>query len=418
MQKKASDIFVLLSKFTGVDIVYFAKNGSFMIGERIFLIAKGFAISLLLANFVEKEVFGQYNFILSFLGILTALSLQGMPTAITQSMARSKEGTFYKGAKQMFRWGILGSLITLLTSIYFFFSQNDLWLIMIILIPVPPFYGMMAVWKSYYFGKENFFLSIKKSILLEFISFTALAAAILIQPKLFLLIFANIFLALIIHWKYVLEIIKKTKNKLSDISNLSYGKKLSFLYAIVIVSGYIDMIIVGEFVGFVELAGYAIAVLIPEQIKTGMRMLTTMTLPRFSKMKNNPETRKKIIKNVSYLFVLTTLAIFVYFLFSPLIFKWFFPKYTDFVNLSRFIALGFIFTPFLVFDSFFKAQKNEKAIKITTLISSLTSIALIFLLVPFFGIWGAATARISRIIIFSITAMILFLKNRPESLQK
>jgi len=70
------------------------KNAAFLFGLNGFRSALGLVITYFLVRALSQESFGEYNFLLSLIGLLSIFTLPGLNEAIMQSVARGKVGTY------------------------------------------------------------------------------------------------------------------------------------------------------------------------------------------------------------------------------------------------------------------------------------------------------------------------------------
>ena len=73
-------------------------------------------ICIVFANFLSKEVFGEYTFVMAVLSIAGIFALPGMRVAVIQAVARGYEGTYFRALREIFKWSWLGSLFLLCFS--------------------------------------------------------------------------------------------------------------------------------------------------------------------------------------------------------------------------------------------------------------------------------------------------------------
>lgn len=397
----------------GVDLPYFVKNGFWMVTEKLFLIVKGFLLSLLFANILSKELFGQYQYVLSILGIMSSLVLPGMSVSVIQAVAKGREKTYNSSIKMMVRWGWLGSLSIFLTSLYSYYNgERSVALILLIFVWIFPWYGIMNMWRSYYTGREWFDKMAWHSMIAEIFNLIGLVLAIYFFRNLAGLVFSATVIPMLFYGYCTKKTLSLAKKGEEDKSDLIYGKKLSFIYGISIVANYIDKLIVGQFLGFAELALYTIVSIIPDQIKSGIRILLTLLLPKFSKIDDTEKNRRFILKNIGRLIIASSIAIGVYILIVPFLFEWFFPKYIEGIIYSQVIAAGFIVTPFMVIDSFFRVHKKDKVIFRSTLFGNSAGIITALITIPIWGIWGAVISRIINIGINSLYLVYAFIAKK------
>ncbi|KKQ82634.1 MAG: Polysaccharide biosynthesis protein [Parcubacteria group bacterium GW2011_GWB1_38_8] len=109
MQNLRSKIYGLLrysEQFFKTDMVYLTKGGTWLSFGHGVAMLSGFGLSIAFANLFPKESFGTYKFILSVVGILGALSLTGLGTAIIQATARNFGGILNQSFRINLKWSV------------------------------------------------------------------------------------------------------------------------------------------------------------------------------------------------------------------------------------------------------------------------------------------------------------------------
>ena len=75
---------------------------------------------------VTREVFGEYQFVLSVLAIISILSIPGLNISLIRSVARGYEGDYKKVVKVSFKWSLLGVPVLLMVGSYYYLHQRQL----------------------------------------------------------------------------------------------------------------------------------------------------------------------------------------------------------------------------------------------------------------------------------------------------
>ena len=272
MKKIRNKIYKLLrwsEKYTKTDMVYLTKGSTWLtLGYGVNII-KGLIISILMANLLDKESYGYYRYVLSIFSLVGVFALGGMNTAITQSVARNIDGAFKKAIKIILKWSWLGSLVLLGVAIYYFNKDNlNFTWIFIFLAFLFPWYSISGYYGAILSGKKRFDIQTKYFTIYSLVTSIAIIISILITKNIFWIIFAFILSDAIIGGFFTYKAYKKfiTNNKI-DPETIKYGFNLSFIGIISTIAQNIDKIILPILLGFQELAIYAIALIIPEQIK-------------------------------------------------------------------------------------------------------------------------------------------------------
>lgn len=399
----------------GVDIHYVLHNGFWLFFEKTLLIVKGVILIYVFANFVDQDTFGKQQFLLSLFGIFSVFSIPGLTSGIVNAVARGKDGIIRDATRRVFRMSLLGSLGLLLYAGYTQFFLGDSLFALTVLVAAPFFLGYvsMSIVRAYYVGKESFGELARISVLVEFSSLVATLGAIVFSFSIFFIFVASIALPNILYGVFLYKIIKKIpRGAETDHEEISFGKRLSFSYIIMTASGYADRAIVGGFLGFSQLSLLSVAQSIPDQLKSIMASLAALIFPKLSKYVADRSTHRKIW----YIFLISTiLFIFVfmsYLLLSTPLFKILFPKFgAEAVQLSLIFMMSAVFSPIVFLDTYFRSKRMDTVVNFYTILSSSIAIALLCVLIPIYGILGAALSRVISVFLGWAYVLYKFLKD-------
>ena len=75
LQRRIYSLLRRSERFTRTDMVYLAKNGSWMVGAHVVSTVLGLGLTIAFANLVTPEVYGQYKYVISVAAIIGALVL-------------------------------------------------------------------------------------------------------------------------------------------------------------------------------------------------------------------------------------------------------------------------------------------------------------------------------------------------------
>ena len=197
-------------KYTKTDMVYLAKGGFWLTLRQVASIILSLLLVIAFTNYLSKEVYGTYNFVLSLAKILAIFTLTGMSTSIVQSVARGYEGSFLPALKTKLRWGTLSILASLGLSGYYFLQENTIlaicFLISACFLPLINSFNLYGFFLN---GQKKFDVQAKYSIITQIISTTSLIAVLFFTKNLFLLIFTYFFSYTILHFIFLKITIKK-----------------------------------------------------------------------------------------------------------------------------------------------------------------------------------------------------------------
>ena len=406
---KIDPLLKLLQKYSGLDLSYFIKGGFWLSIGQISSTLKAFILSLAFANLLSKEIFGQYSFVIATIGLASSFALPGMSYAIIQSIARGYDGTYFKALKQVFRWSWLGSLFLLSIAIYGKFSGRIYGaIIFLIVASIFPFYSFKSYYSTLLQGKKRFDVFAKVTSLINIVSMLSIILAVLLTKNLFWIIIATVFIDVILSGYFTLFYVKKyIHNDKIEEDSIKFGKRVSFSLTFSNIANYFDSLLIAYFLGFSDLAIFKIVTLLPNQIKVLINTFTPMLLP---KMASENIQKKDLTKHFKKLFLIVIFLILIYLLIAPFIFKWFYPKYYDYVWLSMIYHLSFVVVLYILPLNYLIKEKKESLINKFYNCSAVLLIFLSLTGIYFYGLLGAIVARILYRLFLLFITFLFFLK--------
>ena len=144
---------------------------------------------------------------------------------------------------------------------------------------------------------------------------------------------------------------------------------------------------------------------------TELLPFSTLAFPKMAEKSLKEENIKKSIfdKFLKLFLISIPLAIF-YILFSPFLFKIFFPAYQESISYSQVLALILIFSPFHFLATTFLAEAKKRELYILNFAPQILKIALFFILIPLFGIWGGVFSILISQAFFATLTLYFFKK--------
>ncbi len=381
----------------GIDLPYYVENGFWATIGQVIQIVVGILLSVVLARFTSEKILGQYNFLISILTIFSIISLPGINVSLLRSVARKKHGTYKKAVKFSFLWSLAGLPLTLLIGAYYYFYDEQIIGIGIFVAAIfSPLIFPFASWDSLYQGQSKFsistyFNSIKTVIIAGFVS-----VSIFFGKDNLILIFisylaSNTFTNLLFYYLSF----KHIKN--DDIEN-SWKKssyKLSLIAVISLIYDHADKIIIGVFFEPEKLAVYSIAVSIIIYLRTAIKMLIRVIMPKL--FAADKELLQNILRKyiVKFFVVLILGSIVFYFLLPFVITILYSTKYENSVFYAQIYLISIPATGLVMFLQNYLIAFNSETLMIKVkLIFTVLNLLLYILLIPYFGIFGAVVSSI------------------------
>lgn len=407
-KNKLSVLIDRIAQVARIDWKYFIKN-SFWVGIRqIITLTVGLLVSVVFARLVTKELYGNYQLVLSILSLISITAISGLNPAIIRAVARGYEGSYPKAVKISFLWSFLGSAIVFIIGGFYFFYQSEVVGIVLLASSIffPFLYGL-SHWEALFLGQERFDLVTKFSALQTIISGLVTAFVIFLFPdKLIVIALAYFLLSSGFNILFYKKSLSFLKNKKIEKGTISYGYFLTKINILSIVANHLDKIMVGIFLGPQELAIYAIGVNFSKKILNLIKSFFSIATPKIAK--------KNTLNKQNYLKIFILFSVFgivAYFVTPPIILFLFSESYSNSIILSQIV---FLFMPFYALNLLYKNHilfylKNKKTLLLESIIFPLIIILLMPPLLYFFKIKGLAFIFGAR---SAIDLLILYLLQR------
>ena len=382
--------------YAKTDLRYLFRSGSWLTFGQIFITSIAFVLSIAFARYLPKEVYGNYRYLLSVFWTLTAFSLTGISTALTRAIARGEDAAFGVAL----RLSIFGSLpmtvISLGLALYYFLHANILLAEGTFLIAlIGPFMQGAYLYGSFLEGKKLFKQNALAGIGLNFFPAIALLGTLLVSRSAMVLF--SVYLVANVLTGFVISILmyrRYRENANKPAPGFGWlGAHLSFMNVLSTVANQIDRLLVYHFLGAVDLAVYAFATAMPDQLKSIFNSVSTFAFPKFV-TRPIGETRTTLPRKLVGLTLVAGLCIVIYILLAPYAFQLFFPGYTAAIGYSDLYALALIFIGGTIPPTILQAHMAKRALYIFNTGDSLFQIGSLVLLIPLYGLLGAVIARV------------------------
>lgn len=397
-------------KYTGTDNVYLASGGFWLTFNQVSSTGISFLSAWAFANLLDPVVYGNYQYVLSLVGLLGIFSLQGMRTAVSQAVARGLEGSFYAGFKTRLRWGSVGGLLAVGLAIYYWIQGNTLFPFPLLIVAIfLPLMQAARVYSGFLAGRKLFDVGVKYNLASDLISMAAIIITLLLTKSLFWLIAAYILSNTFSNCLFDFLIMVKFKpNKKEDPQTLSYAKHLSLAGVISLMGDYLDKALLFNLAGPGQLAIYSFAFIFPQQISGFVNNIPTLAFPKLAS-KPKEDIKASIMKKFWQLFFLSVMIIALYVIIAPYFYKIFFPRYLDSLPYSQVLIFSLLAAPASLLGTVFEAKAMKKNIYFLKT-ASLFRLILYVVLIPLYGIWGLVMARLGMMVFNSALILFLFKK--------
>ncbi len=196
-----------------------------MLSGQVVMMLAGFATSVLFARFFDKEIYGQYQLVLSFIAFFSFFSFPGLNPALIRSTAKGNDGDFKRSVKQALKFSPLGSLFLLGIAVYYFFNSEEIVAYALLLSAVFfPFLFSFDKWQAFLKGKEQFETFTKQNILVTTGKTVLIVSSIILFPDYLLPVITAYLVGIsFFHLLLYLRTKKKIKNNLKGEDTLKYA---------------------------------------------------------------------------------------------------------------------------------------------------------------------------------------------------
>ncbi len=395
------------TELLGLDLKYFVSGGFWKTAGTVVSNILAALMLMVFANFLPKETYGLYRYILSLMGILTMFSLTGMNMAVTQAVAAGNEGALKASVKYQFKWNFIMTLATWSLAVYYLWQQNtDISIALFILGLVTPVTYTLNTYVAYLEGKKDFKNQSVFSVWSSIIYVAGMLPAVYFGKEILWLIVAyaiTSFIPNLIFYIKTLKIYNPPNNDAPEA--ITYGRHLTFLSLITPLMGQIDNLVLGHFWGVGQLAVYSLARAIPDKIGPFVKEVIDVGLPKLAP-KSVKEINKTYNKRLFQSIIMGALMAAAYIVTAPYIFKYVLPKYSESVFYSQVLALNFIFImPTGYMGTVFGSKKMITRPFFITIRFIMSGFKI--LLYVIFGIYGGILGLVLAQVIYQISSVLI-----------
>ena len=384
-----------IGKYFQLDLYYYIKNLFYLVAGQGAADLLGFVLSIAFAWLVAKEVYGQWNFILSIVGIFAILTLPGINTAIVQSVSSGHDRVLVKGAKQKFKWSILGTIATLGVGIYYFLSGDALLGKSLIIASLFfPFYHSLQIYASFFSGKKRFDKVAGYRFIIHAVSILATIAVIYLTRNLILILGTYLLSFSLLRGFFLRLAYQSMENQKDDPRAITFGKHVTVTMIPTQIRQHCDKIVIALFLSFPQLAIYAIARGFADVIFSLSSHIATLTFPKLSQM-DEPTAYSEVKKRWPLVVIGFGVICGILIGLCPYIIPLFYSqKYVDSVFYVQLLLVSVIIAapvP-MINKALFPSQRRIKDLYKLRVCSSIIEIVLLIILTLKFGLLGAVIA--------------------------
>lgn len=390
VQSLISRLFSYLSPSAQKEVAYFLRGGFWLMLGYVAQVSLGIALAAALANLLPKDIYGAYQFVLSMAAVVSVFTLTGMGSAIARAAAQGSHGALRYGTRKQLQWSAAVAFLSLALAAYYAYKGNQQLVAPFLLLAcTQPFVLGFGLYRTFLYGAQRFRQSVRIDMLQRALPSLALIGTLFVTQDLTVII-AVFFISqaislaggyLYVVWKYRLP-------STPDRELYQYSKHLSVMESLNEIAAVADKVLVWVFLGAAPLAAYALAQLPVIHLQTILGFGRTLAFPRFASAPFS-EVRARIPKAIRTFFLLSLAVVVGYVALAPIFFSLLFPKYPEAVAYSQVLAFAALSIPRSLISEAFRAHGFTRELYYINITAPLTRIALLFLGLYLYGIWGA-----------------------------
>ena len=369
--------------------VLFAK----LFSVQVITVLLSLGTSIIWTRYFSKEVYGQYQLVLSIFSMVGVTALTGMGQALQISSAKQYDGNFIPICFRKVLFSIIGSLI-LLGFAYYYSEQIEVCYALGLLALVFPLIQFHSVFQPWLNGKKSFNLLVASQISFAIIPLLSLLSLLaLAKTDLLSIVFTTSILKIFLICGFGFFVFKGLKNSIKNSKTITYGyhTTTAMLFGWMIAT---DKLFLEKNGTLEDVAVYSVALLFPNQITVFYSCINQMIIPHITEASSVREAWKYLKPRyfkIIFLFVfIGGIGFYIFPIIIPLLFS---QKYVDAVPYAKWLWLTLAITaPATFLGNILRAQKVKSFVYFLEIFNPLLLLFL-FVFLSKYGIIGLVTAK-------------------------
>lgn len=418
-KSKINLFFFNKGKKIGVDLPYFVNNGFWLVLKQLVGSICGLSLSIAFARLTTKDIFGQYQLILSIFSMVSIISIPGLNISVARSVARGNDGDYRDSVRKSFFWSLFGIPALWIIGIYYYLHISQVFGITLIVSGFFfPFLYSTNTWGGFLMGKSKFDAYTKFDIILEITNLFLMSLMIYLKPDSLLTIAITYFsIYSFFNGLFYFKTLSFVGNNKKSPDTIKYGWFLTFNYNIELIAESINKVIIGVFLSPSLLAAYTIVSLVPVKFRNVFKPFLNILFPKMTSDRVDIVEKIKMNKIFFYFLFIGIIAIGLvyFFLIDELNLLLFGENYADFYHYAKYFVISMVLNfPVLVLTKYIQAKKMEKAIFYTGPVFLALRTVLTVIFIYFWSILGAVIAFNVGSIIRFIMFLIFLIKHKKQ----
>jgi len=376
-------------RYTKTDMVYLFQSGFWLQATSVCITLGSFLVYVVFGHVLPKDVYGNYQYLLSLGAVASAFTMTGMNSALIRSIARGFEGTFLASLRIQLQWAVVPLLGAWALGGYYLFMHNVTlgWGLMLIGVFVP-FNTTFNTFGAYLNGKKDFRRSFYYYVFFVNMPYFIAVALVAVSLKTALaLLAANLIAQALGYWvAHRRTVAAYHPQGAVDPEVTRYAWHLTVINFLGVIMGQLDNILVFHFLGAADLALYSFATAVPTRLGI-FKNIAIAAFPKYAE-KSQEDARASILRKVLLGMAGLLVISLVYILLAHPFFAVFFPRYLDAVPYSQVFALVTVITFSSLFVTMLTAQGHVRRLYAYNVASPLVILGSELVGITQWGLWG------------------------------
>jgi O-antigen/teichoic acid export membrane protein len=391
-----------------------AKNAGLLIGLQGVQRLLGLVTTYFVVRVLSQDGFGNYQYVLSVIGVVSIFGMPGINNAVMQSVARGYRGTYRVSIRPAVLGSLVGSLVLLCVGCWYYFVRgSELGASFFLATLVFPFAYGLTQWKGLRSGLEDFAGVVKLN------GAAAIVTSLLVMGT--VLYVTDVFAVLVVIILVVQSILNVLATRASfrhvrrdeqvEDGSIRYGLITTAYMVFGHVALYVDKLLIYAFLTPASLAIFVAAERLPELVKGLIKNIGAALAPRFARHRHYTRrverafTAFSIVAGIAIVaFAFTLLPWMLVFIFGD--------DYRESIPYAQVLMCSVAISSSVPLRGrWVKSQQDAASFRDVNALIAICRIVASASLIPFFGIKGAViSAVLARI--GSVAVIYIVMKKR------
>lgn len=368
------------------------------------------AVSALIARYVSREMYGQYQLIMSYSNIIVSFCLTGMTHSLLISSSKKHDGNLSRITAILGFTYIIGTCVLLGIAFYYKQARPELFIPMVLVACLFPFTNLQNIWSNWANGKGAFAWISFFQVAISVVHVLALGVCLsLWEMNLMKLTVIMVGSTALFHTIVYLFVYKKYReNNEKESSSIKYGFEFTLL-SLPLGLVFFDKVLLDWYYTESAVAIYSVALIFFNVAKAIANIVVKLITPDVYSANTLEDAWQYIKPKIGKLLFFTFLVGVSGYFAMPIVINFIYTaKYADSIRLGQFFwILGVAILPLQILINILKAQKIRRFVLISSTVYPCLLFALYFLFHSF-GAEGMIVSRAIALLFLAASAVFLF----------